>query len=44
MRRRREEIASSKDYVESALKMGAEKARAVAEATMSEVRRSVGLR
>lgn len=44
LRRRRAEIAAEQGYVEAILRAGAEKARAVAEATMVDVRRAVGLR
>ncbi len=44
LRQRRAEIAGEKGYIESILKAGAEKARTVAETTMDEVRRAVGLR
>jgi tryptophanyl-tRNA synthetase len=44
MKKRKEEIAANPDYVEEVLKKGAEKASAVAEETMKEVREIVGLR
>ena len=44
MKKRKEEIAANPDYVEEVLKKGAEKASVVAEATMKEVRKIVGLR
>jgi len=44
LRQRRGEIAADSGYVESVLKAGGEKARAIAETTMAEVRHAVGLR
>ena len=44
LRERREELANNLDYVNKVLGEGAEKARAVAEQTMTEIRKAVGLR
>jgi tryptophanyl-tRNA synthetase len=44
LRERREELANNLDYVNKVLKAGGEKARTVAEQTMSELRKAVGLR
>ncbi len=44
LRERREELANNLDYVNKVLEEGAEKARAVAEQTMTEIRKAVGLR
>ncbi len=44
LRERREELANNLDYVNKVLADGAEKARAVAEQTMTEIRNAVGLR
>ncbi len=43
-RERREEILKNPDYIEQVLQDGAARARAVADATLREVRRAVGLR
>jgi tryptophanyl-tRNA synthetase len=43
-RAKREELANNMDYVDDVLRRGAEKANAVAEATMKKVREAVGLR
>lgn len=43
LRARRAELASHRDYVESVLRQGAEKARAVASATLRKARQAVGL-
>lgn len=43
MRRRREELAARPDEVEAILRRGAERARAVARATLAAARRAVGL-
>lgn len=42
-RKRREELIADPGFVESVLQKGAEKARNVAEATLQEVRRSIGI-
>ena len=44
MRKHREELEKDPAYIESVLKKGAEKANAIAEATLEEVRKAVGLR
>ena len=44
MRKRRAELEKDPGYIESALKKGAEKARALAQQTMVEVREAVGIR
>ncbi len=43
MRRRREELAARPDQVEAILRRGAERARAIARATLAAARRAVGL-
>ncbi len=43
-RKKREELAKSRDYVEQVLRDGAARANAVADATMKKVRQAVGLR
>jgi tryptophanyl-tRNA synthetase len=43
-RRKREELAQNRDYVEQVLRDGAARANAVADATMKKVRQAVGLR
>lgn len=43
-RKRREELAANMDYVHEALKKGKEKAGAIADQTMTKVRKAVGLR
>ncbi len=43
LRARRAELAANRDYVESVLRQGAEKARAVASATLRKARQAVGL-
>lgn len=43
-RRKREELAQNRDYVEQVLRDGAARANAVADATMKKVREAVGLR
>jgi len=43
-RKRREELLQAPDYIESVLRDGAKKAGAVAEQTMTEVRKAVGLK
>ncbi len=44
MSKKRKELIDDPGYIESVLKKGAEKARAVAEETMQQVRKAVGLR
>ncbi|MBR4253879.1 MAG: tryptophan--tRNA ligase [Lentisphaeria bacterium] len=44
MRKRREELLADPGYVDSVLKRGAERAAELAEASMAEIRRAVGLR
>ena len=44
MRKRREELLADPGYVDSVLKRGAERAAELAESSMSEIRRAVGLR
>ena len=44
MRKRRAELENDPAYIEGILKSGAEKARALAQQTMKEVREAVGLR
>ncbi len=43
-RKKREELAKNRDYIEQVLRDGAARANALADATMNRVREAVGLR